>query len=232
MAPQTLQVVLAKRPTAHINPAEHFALQTLPPLEASSLQPGQVLVETLYLSLDPVSRKWLEPGLYVSVDLGAKMAGIALVRVLASQDPDFTAGDFGRVWSGWATHAVVKGSDITKIDVVEGTRPADYLGYLGYTGLTGYFGIERIGKPKAGETVVVSTAAGATGSIAAQTAKNLGAGKVVGITGSDDKVRWLKEVAGLDEALNYRDADFKEQFAKAVPDGIDVYFDNGELTPE
>lgn len=229
MASQTLQIVVTKTPTAFVSPTEHFALQTLPALEPSALQQGQVLVETLYLSFDPVIKTWLHPGSANFVKPGDKMAGVALVRVLASQDTNLQPGDIGTAWSGWTTHAVLAGKDFTKIEgVLEGTRPADYLGYLGLTGLTGYFGMIRAGKPQKGDTVVVNAAAGATGSIAAQTAKILGAGKVIGIAGGEDKLRWLKETAGLDETLNYRDADFREKFAKAVPDGIDVYFDNGE----
>jgi NADPH-dependent curcumin reductase CurA len=103
----------------------------------------------------------------------------------------------------------------------------DLLGVLGFTGLTAYYGMAKVAVPKAGETVVVSAAAGATGSVAAQIAKIAGA-RVVGTAGSDEKVRWLKEVVGLDVALNYKDPDFRQKFKEATPNYIDIYFDNGE----
>lgn len=228
MSPNALQIVLTKKPTGPIVADEHFAAEAVPLPQASDLKENELLVETLYLSFDPIARAWLAGGSYITVLPGQKMAGLALVRVLASKAPGVEAGDFGSAWSGWATQTTVEAQYFTKIHVLEGTKLVDYVSYLGLTGMTGYFGMTRIAKPEKGNTVVVSTAAGATGSIAAQVAKILGAGKVVGITGDDDKVKWLKEL-GLDEALNYRDPNFEDNFAKAVPDGIDVFFDNGML---
>lgn len=224
---QSTQIVFSKTPQGAIIPGETFTTRLVPAPTADSLADGQVLVDTLYLSLDPVMRVWLVGISYLTVPIGSPMVGGALVRVAASRSAKFSPGDYGIAWSGWVSSAVVGEGDLEKVDVPEGGKLTDAMSITGFTGLTGYFGMTRMGKPKAGETVVVSAAAGATGGVAAQVAKIMGA-RVVGIAGSEDKCRLLKEEFGLDEAVNYKADDYEQRFEDAVKGGIDVYFDNGK----
>jgi len=202
----------------------------------ADLKDDQVLIETLYLSLDPAMRGWLNDARsYVPpVQIGEVMRGASIGKVVASKAPSFSVGDYVSVFSGWTELCIADatGADqrnLTKLSIPENGRITDALGVLGMTGLTAYFGLLDIGKVKEGDFVVVSGAAGATGSVVCQIAKLKGA-KVLGIAGSDDKVKWLKEL-GCDEALNYKDANFKTDFKAKTKDMIDVFFDNvgGEI---
>lgn len=168
------------------------------------------------------------------MQIGEVMRGVAIGKVVASKASSFSVGDYATVMSGWTelSVAAADGSDrknLTKINIPENGRVTDFMGVLGMTGLTAYFGLLDVGKVKAGDFVVVSGAAGATGSVVCQIAKLKGA-TVLGIAGSDDKVQWLKEL-GCDDALNYKDANFKADFKAKTKDFIDVYFDNvgGEI---
>jgi NADPH-dependent curcumin reductase CurA len=152
------------------------------------------------------------------------MRGAVIAKVTASKSAKFTAGDYVTCSTGWKEQAVVKEKDLTLLEVPSNGQVTDALGVLGPTGLTAYFGIIDVGKVKAGDFVVVSGAAGATGSVVCQIAKLKGA-KVLGLAGSDDKVEWLKEL-GCDGALNYKDPNFRDQFKEATKDLIDVFFDN------
>ncbi|KAB5536198.1 hypothetical protein GE09DRAFT_343212 [Coniochaeta sp. 2T2.1] len=228
MSAQILSIKLAERPTGDIVPGRTFTQVRSPAPTAADLKPNQVLVENLYLSLDPAMRGWLNDARsYVPpVQIGEVMRGGTIARVLASTSANFKEGDlvtaFGNVW----TEILVSSAEqVQLVNLPKGAKVTDGLGVLGMTGMTAYFGMTEIGQPKAGETVVVSGAAGATGSVAAQIAKIAGA-RVVGIAGSDDKVRWLKEELGLDVALNYNDPDFKKKFKEATPNFIDVFWDN------
>ena len=157
------------------------------------------------------------------------MRGIAICKVLASKSSKFSVGNHVTCTPGWTELAVVDDKAVTLVEVPSNGKVTDALGVLGGTGLTAYFGMTDIAQVKAGDFVVVSGAAGATGSVACQIAKLKGA-KVLGLAGSDDKVAWLKEL-GCDNALNYKDSDFKEKFKDATKDLIDVFFDNvgGEI---
>jgi hypothetical protein len=152
-----------------------------------------------------------------------------LGRVIESNSPDFKIGDYAGGLLGWQEIVTIQASHVNRIDPIEGVPLPLFLGPLGLTGLTAYFGLKHIGKPKPGETVVVSAAAGAVGSIAAQLARIAGA-RVVGIAGSEEKCTWLKDVAGLDATINYRKANNPDSFRAALqtacPKGIDVYFEN------
>lgn len=160
------------------------------------------------------------------MQIGEKMRGLNVVRVLASKSPKVKAGDILPMQSGWSEYAVLQDKLIEPTSAYPTvSHPADYLSAVGATALTAYFGMLRIGDPKPGQTVVVSGAAGATGSVAGQIAKLKGA-RVVGIAGSDDKCKWLTEELGFDVAVNYKSPDFRAQFKAATPDYIDVYFDN------
>lgn len=230
MAPSTLQIIIKTRPNGAIIPSETFTSRTVPPLSEEDLNDGQILVETLYLSLDPVMRNWLNAnnGILETAP-GEPMPGPVLCRVLASRSPDVKTGDLITSFSGWVSTTVLSTGTFEKVSYLPATLPlTDALGVLGFTGLTAYFGMLRVGKPQKGETVVVSSAAGATGSVAAQLAKMRGA-RVIGIAGGEQKGKWLREL-GVDEVLDYKDERFEEEFVKAVGEGIDLYFDSGEST--
>jgi NADPH-dependent curcumin reductase CurA len=155
------------------------------------------------------------------------MRGYSAARVLYSKSPNAKPGDFIHGPTGWSEYAVMSDGDFEPMSQFPGlSHPKDMIGVLGIVGLTAWIGMTLIGDPKPGELVVVSAAAGATGSIAGQIAKIRGA-KVIGTAGSDEKCKWLREL-GFDEVLNYKDPDFKKKFWAATNDLIDVYFDNGQ----
>ena len=169
--------------------------------------------------------KYLDRRSYIPpVQIGEVMRGGVLGKVLASKSVKFPFGSYVTCLSGWTEIAIVNAKDATLLDIPSNGRPTDTMGVLGMTGMTAYFGIIDIGQVKAGDFVVVSGAAGATGSVVCQIAKLKGA-KVLGIAGSDDKVQWLKEL-GCDDALNYKDSEFAKNFKAATKDLIDVFFDN------
>ena len=160
------------------------------------------------------------------VELGAVMRGYSAARVLFSKSAIAQPGDVIHAPTGWSEYAIVPEQLSEPMSHFPGLgHPKDMIGVMGIVGLTAWLGMALIGDPKPGDTVVVSAAAGATGSIAGQIAKIRGA-KVIGTAGSDEKCKWLKEL-GFDEALNYKHPDFKDKFNEATKDLIDVYFDNG-----
>lgn len=232
MARQNVSYHLAERPKPDLVPGKTFEKRTNPAPTADQLKDGQVLVESLYLSLDPAMRPMLnDVRSYVPpVQIGELMRGTAISRVLASKSPKAKTGDFVNASIGWQQVGIIADSAFEVVEVPEGSKVTDALGVLGLTGLTAYFGLAKIGKPKKGDTVVVSGAAGATGSVVGQIAKLSGA-KVIGIAGSDDKCDWLVKDLGFDAALNYKSPTFGKDLAKATPDFIDVYWDNvgGEI---
>jgi hypothetical protein len=226
------QLRLAARPEGRVKPTD-FNLVEAPLPEPG---PGQALVRNLYLSLDPTNRVWMaDRAQYMQpVQLGEVMRGSGLGQVVRSQDPALPPGTLVQGLLGWQDYALVgkdapEGHSASPLPSGLGVPLETFLGVLGMTGLTAYFGLMDIAKPKPGETVVVSAAAGAVGSVAGQIAKILGA-RAVGIAGSDEKCAWLREL-GYDEAINYKHPDWKKQLAKACPNGIDVDFENvgGEI---
>lgn len=155
------------------------------------------------------------------------MRGGGVGRVLASRSKKAAEGDLVFGSTGWTQYAILTDGTYEPASRYPNLgQPQEMLSVLGFTGLTAWWGVTQIGQPKEGETVVVSGAAGATGSIAGQIAKIKGA-RVVGIAGSDDKCKWLVEELGFDVALNYKDPDFENKFKEATPNYIDVYYDNG-----
>jgi NADPH-dependent curcumin reductase CurA len=221
---------LAERPTENIIPGKTFSSkqQSLP--SPSTLKDGEVLFQTLYLSVDPAMRGWLnDKRSYIApVAIGDIMRAGGIGMIKASKSSKFPIGTFAFAMCGFAEFAVLHEKALQALDLPKGAVPTDSLGALGMTGLTAYFGILDVGKVKAGDFVVVSGAAGATGSVVCQIAKLKGA-KVLAIAGEDSKVQWLKEELGCDAALNYKDADFKKKFSEATKEFVDVYFDNGEF---
>jgi NADPH-dependent curcumin reductase CurA len=194
--------------------------------------PGQFTVAVSHLSVDPAMRGWMNAGAsYVPpVEIGAVMRAGGVGRVTASEHPGFAVGDDVYGVFGVQEHAVSDGQGVIKIDTSL-AAPSVYLGALGMTGLTAYFGLLDTGKLKPGDTVVVSGAAGAVGSIAGQIAKIKGAGRVIGIAGGPEKCHALTEEFGFDAAIDYRAGGVRKALREHAPRGVDVYFDNvgGEI---
>jgi len=218
------QIVLKSRPSGHIT-TDLFELAEAPrPVPG----PGEMLVRVLYLSVDPAMRGWISEAANYSapVPLGAPMRSFTLGEVALSNHPDYAPGDLVYGRQGWQDWAVSDGADIDrKVDPAEGPVTAA-LHVLGLNGITAYFGLLEVGQPKEGETVVVSTAAGAVGSIVGQIAKIRGC-RAVGITGSAAKVQQCLDEFGYDAALDYKaEADLATALEAACPSGVDVYFDN------
>ena len=192
---------------------------------------GELLVKLLYLSLDPAMRGWMNEGKsYIHpVQIGEVMRAGGAGQVVASRHPGFKAGDFVVGAFGVQEYAISDGKGVQKVDIRFAALPV-YLGALGMPGMTAYFGLLDIGKPKPGETVVVSGAAGAVGSVAGQIAKIKGC-RAIGIAGGADKCRYLVEKLGFDAAIDYKGEDVKAALKTHCPDGIHVYFDNvgGEI---
>lgn len=218
-----------------------FTIETKP---LPSLSSGQLLLKTLYLSNDPAQRGWISSPedidpkrLYVPpVQLGEAMRARGIGKVLKSEHEEYKEGDLVQAGTNWREYAVVDASDpkagVRKLGPLPGgLSPTHYLGALGMTGLTAYYGLVEVVGAKQGESVVVSGAAGATGSMVVQIAKHIvGAKYVVGIAGTDEKCRWVESL-GADKCLNYKSKDFKKQLSEACGDGVNVYFDNvgGEI---
>ena len=192
---------------------------------------SQLLVRTVYISVDPYLRgRMNDVKSYIPpFELDSVITSGVIGQVVTSKSTQFKAGDLVMGSLGWQQYSIVNETDVRKIDTDLAPASA-YLSVLGMTGLTAYFGLLDIGKPKAGETVVVSGAAGAVGSIVGQIAKDKGA-YVVGIAGSDDKVNYLVDQLGFDAAINYKTEDVNKALDAACPNGIDVYFENvgGEI---
>jgi NADPH-dependent curcumin reductase CurA len=188
---------------------------------------GQVLVRNLYLSLDPTNRIWASgaESYLPAMKLGEVMRGVGLGVVVASRDASLRVGDCVTGLLGWQDFLVVKASSVTPVQRDARVPLTDYLGLMGTTGLTAYFGLLDLGRPRKGETVLVSAAAGAVGSLVGQIARIQGC-RTVGLVGSSEKARWLTEELGFDGAINYRNEDVSEAIAKHCPAGVDIYFDN------
>ncbi|WP_405997344.1 NADP-dependent oxidoreductase [Streptomyces sp. NBC_00829] len=187
---------------------------------------GELLVQVLCLSIDPAMRGWMNAGRsYIPpVDIGAVMRAGAVGRVVASRHPGFAVGDHVSGLFGVQEYCVSDGRGVTKVDPALAPLPV-HLGLLGMSGMTAYFGLLDIGRPKPGQTVVVSGAAGAVGNVVGQIAKILGC-RVIGIAGGERKCRSVVEEFGFDAAIDYQSEDVRKALREHAPDGVDVYFDN------
>ena len=220
---QNTQVILARRPVGVPLP-EHFEIVETPVPDPGE---GQFLIRLTHWSVDPAMRGWANdvPNYSPPVPLGTPMRSFAVGEVIASRRPDYAVGDVVTGLLGWQTHALSDGSDIAA-KVPEIGLPRSYvLGILGLNGVTAYFGLIDTCAAKAGDTVVVSAAAGSVGSAVGQIAKAMGC-RTIGIAGGPDKVRQCVEEFGFDAAIDYDAEDVAEALAKAAPDGVDCYFDN------
>jgi NADPH-dependent curcumin reductase len=215
------RIVLRSRP-AGTPSASNFRLEERAVPAPSA---GQVLLRTLYLSLDPYMRGRLSdrPPYAAPVAVGEVMVGRTVSRVETSRHPDYQLGDLVLGYNGWQQYALSDGTDLAKVDA-RITRPSLTLGALGVPGLTAYVGLLDIGKAKAGQTVVVAAASGAIASLAGQIAKLMGCRAVV-LAGSADQRRFAIEELGFDACIVRRSADLPKQLAAACPNGIDVYFE-------
>jgi NADPH:quinone reductase len=223
MPPTNKQVTLAARPSGMPKESDFKLVETPVPQPG----PGEILVRMLYVSVDPYMRNRMNDAKSYAppVQIGGVMGGGAVGKVIASENSQFAAGAFVEGLFGWQEYAISNGKGVRKLDPAL-APVSTALGILGMPGLTAYFGLLEIGKPRAGETVVVSGAAGAVGSVAGQIAKIRGC-RVAGIAGSDEKVAWLRDELGFDAAFNYKTTkDYPATLHELCPNGIDVYFDN------
>lgn len=216
------RIVLKSRPVGAPT-SENFLLEkTALPVPKT----GQILLRTLYLSLDPYMRGRMSdaPSYAEPVAINAVMIGGTVSRVEASLHPDYQSGDLVLSFNGWQDYALSDGAGLTKLDP-RIPQPSLALGVLGMPGFTAYMGLLDIGQPKSGETVVVAAASGAVGSVVGQIAKLKGC-RVVGIAGGTEKCSWVVDALGFDACIDHYSVDFKQQLATVCPNGIDVYFEN------
>ena len=216
------QVLLAARPAGTPRPSDFRVIE----VDVREPGPGEILVRNIYMSVDPYMRgRMNEKQTYAPAwQVGQPADGRAVGEVMRSHNPGFPAGALVVSNLGWREHFVSSGEGVLVIDR-NLAPPSAFLGVLGVPGFTGWYGLKEIGKPKAGETLVVSGAAGATGSLVVQVGKILGC-RVVGTAGTDDKCAWLTKELGADAAINYRKGDLDKALRAACPNGVDVYFEN------
>ncbi len=214
------QILLVEKPTGKLAP-NHFKMS-----ESAIPEPkdGEVLLRVRYISLDAANRAWMHGATYRSaVEANTVMAGGGIAEVVTSRAPGFAAGDIVFGDTGWQDYAAVPAKHLSQMPRIE--PMTHLLSVYGIAGLTAYFGLLHVGHPKAGETVVVSAAAGSVGSIVGQIAKIKGC-RVIGIAGGKAKCQWLTSELGFDAAVDYKDGAVFKALRAAAPSGIDVYFDN------
>ena len=221
------QWVLEARPLGRELLLSDFRLEAAPVPEIAD---GQVLIKTLYMSFDPAQKSWMEniASYMKPIEIGDAMVGTGAGRVIESRHPGFAPGDIVRGLIGWREFVAAEGASLEKIP--PGTSMAASLSLLGSTGKTAYFGLLNVGKPKPGDTLVISGAAGATGSVVGQIGKIAGC-RVIGIAGGPEKCAWLTEELGFDGAIDYKAEKVRRGLKALCPDGIDIFYDNvgGEI---
>lgn len=216
------RVLLKRRPSGEPSAGDFEIVHQEIPRPAQ----GELLLQTRFLSIDPYMRGRMSAAKSYAapVEIGSVMVGATVSEVVESRNDAFQTGELVADMHGWQTHAISDGRGLRKLDPALGP-PSYALGILGMPGMTAYFALTEIGKPKPGETVVVSAAAGAVGSVAGQIAKILGC-RTVGVAGSAEKCRYLTEELGFDACINRRTEKLDDALSAACPEGIDVYFDN------
>jgi hypothetical protein len=223
------QFVLASRPIG-LPSSHNFRLEKI---SLGELRENEVLLKSWYISVDPYMRGRMNSvkSYAASFDVDQPIRGGIVAKVIESKNKSVVTGEIVVGMLPWATYCIEKAENLRKIDIQK-VPPGYYLGVLGMPGFTAYFGMMEIGKPQKGDTVVVSGAAGAVGIVAGQIAKIQGS-RVIGIAGSDEKCKLLKEQFGYDEAINYKTSkSIRKEIGALCPEGVDVYFDNvgGEIT--
>jgi NADPH-dependent curcumin reductase CurA len=219
---QYTAIRLVKRPRLTITPYVFEVVR----LETPELEPGQVLLKQTHMSLDPAMRGWMseDRGSYIPpVELGEIMRSSGVAEVVESKNDEFAVGDRVVGMIGWTEYAVSTGQGLNKLP--QGVSAEAVLCVLSLPGLTAWQGLMEIGKPKAGETLVVSGAAGSVGAMVGQLGKAEGL-TVVGTAGSDEKCRWLEDELGFDAAINYKSDELEKRLKEATPNGVDLYFEN------
>jgi NADPH-dependent curcumin reductase CurA len=216
--------LLAARPQGPIRESDFVRVEEPIPEPGA----GEFLVRVTHLSFDPTQRGWISTDTYVpAVPIGAVVRAAAVGQVVKSSHPDFAIGQLVKGSFGWQDYAVTDGqTDVMPVTALPaGVTPEQALGLFGFTGLSAYFGLNDIGRPEPGDTVLVSGAAGATGSIAVQLAKAAGC-RTIGIAGGPRKCAWVRDVAGADACIDYKNENVWRRLAKLAPQGVDVVFDN------
>ncbi|MEZ5572381.1 MAG: NADP-dependent oxidoreductase [Halioglobus sp.] len=220
------QWLLKKRPQGDVGP-QHFE-QVQSPMPQPDLTAGQVLLKTLMLGFDPAMRGWLddEPSYLPPVAIGEPMRASGVAQVVLSENPALPIGTLTQGLTNWQEYSIGDPAGlIPPTPLPAGTPPNLALSIFGSTSLTAYFGLLDVGQPQAGETVLVSGAAGATGSVVAQIARIKGC-RVVGIAGGKEKCEWLRTACKLEAVIDYKSEGLSERIGELCPDGIDVFFDN------
>lgn len=216
------RIVLAQRP---IGEPKHSDFR-IEQVELNELKQGEILLKTIYLSLDPYMRGRMSdaPSYAAPVEIGEVMVGGTVSQVVASKNPKFKEGEWVLSGNGWQSYAISNGSACQSLGM-QPEHPSWALGILGMPGFTAYMGLLDIGQPKAGETLVVAAATGPVGATVGQIGKIKGC-RVVGVAGGAEKCRYAVEELGFDACINHHDENFAEQLQQAVPNGIDIYYEN------
>jgi NADPH-dependent curcumin reductase len=229
MTDRNRRLVLAERPTGMVDDATVSLQET----EVPELGPGEALARVRYLSIDPTIRTWMDdaPGYLPPIGVGDVIRGSGVAEILESNSERYQPGDLVFGMTGWQDYVVADEGERFYQALPAGVSPTIALGVLGITGVTAYFGLLDVGKLQEGDVVVVSAAAGSTGSSVGQIAKIKGAGKVVGIAGGSEKCGWIADELGFDATIDYKGEDVSARLREECPDGIDLYFDNvgGEI---
>ena len=229
MSASNRRIVLTKRPSGMVGD-DTVTLEESPAPEPG---PGEALARVLLLSIDPTIRTWMDDaeGYLPPIGIGEVIRSGGIAEVVSSRSERYSPGDLLFGMTGWQELVIADEGERQMRALPPGTDPQAALNVFGTTGLTAYFGLLEVGDLREGDVVLVSGAAGATGSTVGQIARIKGAGSVVGLAGSQEKCRWLTEELGFDAAINYREEDVGERLREVCPKGIDLYFDNvgGEL---
>lgn len=223
------RLVLAERPTATVDERT----VRLESVEIPGPGPGQALVHSRFISIDPTIRTWMDdaPGYLPPIGIGEVVRAGGIGEIVRSNSDRYVPGQLVFGLTGWQDYTLADEASAPMQVLPDGIDPTAALSVFGTTGMTAYFGLLEVGRVQDGDTVVVSGAAGATGSVVGQIARIKGAGRVVGIAGSAEKCAWLVDELGFDAAVNYKEPGVAGRLRAACPDGIDLYFDNvgGEL---
>ncbi len=229
MPDRNRRLVLAERPAGMVDERT----VRLEEAELPALSDGEALARVRYISIDPTIRTWMDdaPGYLPPIGIGEVVRSGGVVEIVESNSERYKPGDLAFGLTGWQEYVIADERERALQILPAGVSPTAALGVLGLNGVTAYYGLLDVGKLKEGDVVVVSGAAGATGSAAGQIAKIKGAGKVVGIAGGPQKCRWIVDELGFDAAIDYKGDDVAARLRELCPDGIDVYFDNvgGEI---